>query len=152
MIPKVCSADHWWSAKPCENQYFVIREALKYFMWSSHKKIWEQLTWLVLIWKILMCDKRTILVNQYKKYRSFFVRFIVLGSDKFKITFSFSFSIMFPIPISSLLFFHPPTYILLQCISGHLTNLTLVWWFGCNLKPIYSDDPTNSTMAKSNQR
>ena len=35
LIPKVCSADHWWSANPYTNQYFVLRGALKYFKWSA---------------------------------------------------------------------------------------------------------------------
>jgi len=38
MIPKVCSADHWWSANPDKNQYFVLGGAPNYSKWSAHRK------------------------------------------------------------------------------------------------------------------
>ncbi len=38
VVPKVCSADHKWSANPYRNQYFVLRGALKYFNWSANQK------------------------------------------------------------------------------------------------------------------
>ncbi len=38
VIPKVCSADHWWSAIPHKNQYFELRGALKYIKWSAFQK------------------------------------------------------------------------------------------------------------------
>jgi len=47
VIPKVCSADHWyggprdwlkWSANPNTNQYFVLRWPQNYPNWSSHRK------------------------------------------------------------------------------------------------------------------
>ncbi len=38
MIPKVCSANHKWSANHYTNQYVELRRALKCFKWSTHQK------------------------------------------------------------------------------------------------------------------
>ncbi len=38
VIPKVCSADHWWSTHPYKNQYFVLLGAPNYFKWSALRK------------------------------------------------------------------------------------------------------------------
>ncbi len=38
MFPKVCSADHKWSANLNSSSYFVVRGALKYFWWSAYRK------------------------------------------------------------------------------------------------------------------
>ncbi len=41
VIPKVCSADHWWSAIPYKNQYFELCGALKCRKWSVlQKTLW----------------------------------------------------------------------------------------------------------------
>jgi len=43
VIPKVCSEDHWWSARLAEvdpyiNQYFVLREPPNFSKWSANQK------------------------------------------------------------------------------------------------------------------
>jgi len=38
VIPKVCSADHWWSANPYIIQYFVLRGPTNFSKWSANQK------------------------------------------------------------------------------------------------------------------
>ena len=43
VIPKVCSTDHYWSANPYRNEYFVLREAIKNLSAERNGKVGEPL-------------------------------------------------------------------------------------------------------------
>ncbi len=48
VIPKVCSADHWWSARLAQmvrqslfKSIYCAPRSAKIFKWSVHPKVWE---------------------------------------------------------------------------------------------------------------